>query len=489
MSQALEIKKNSFYSFISMFARNVANAVAQIIISNYYSKDSAGQFLSAILYGAIMIQLADFGLDLLLTTEIARVKEKAENTFSKLLSIKIIFALLAVVTMVGIAVFNTTLSGTTRIMILIMSLYSAFSALNNFYTALFRGFERLVVDAKISIVGNTFIVILVLICSVCRMNIIYIPIIYVLSRLLSLLQAVYYSRKIVPKIGIKFSLDDFRTVKKKILNFGLNTFCGNIFSQWDSLILQHMRGEAAFAVYQAAARIYQIPATLLDVLLNGFVPVLARLHRSDENKWNLTGFILNKILIVIAIPVLLIFYLFAEQIIKLLYFKQDFSGAIEVLQLFGFLVFIKFVTETAAYMLTTSGQQGKRMKIVVAATFLSIPIYIFFIDKYGVAGSIMAHLIANGLVGLSYIILIFGEVKQWFFEKRIIVTIILSVAMLVLLLVLRPLSMFIVIPIFLILYSLFVLKYTLNSEEREYFLPNVENYLKALFHNKHKNKF
>ena len=81
------IWKNSIFVFFTHAIRVVTNFLIFILIARFYGPESLGQFSLAFTIANISLVLADFGFDVLLTTEIAKNKKNAPKIISNYFSI------------------------------------------------------------------------------------------------------------------------------------------------------------------------------------------------------------------------------------------------------------------------------------------------------------------------------------------------------------------------------------------------------------------
>jgi len=86
MTEAIRIKKNSFFSLISIASRLVANVIVFWLIARIYGPENFGIFTFAHTTATILILLADFGFDILLTTELSKNISDAKNIFQNIFS-------------------------------------------------------------------------------------------------------------------------------------------------------------------------------------------------------------------------------------------------------------------------------------------------------------------------------------------------------------------------------------------------------------------
>lgn len=474
MVESSKIKSNSFYSFVSIISRLLANSILLLFINNVYGKEISGQFLTAFVIAGLLINLGDFGLDLLCTTEVASNQDKTKNIFESLLTFKLLFTFIAFLVQIGIALF-LDLSAPTRILLLILSLYTAVSTINNFIVGLFRGCEKLRYEAIVSIISSLFLLLLIGIIIFNGLSIYFVVIAYVISRIVGLLVALFYLRKILPEYSVIYNFNQWNDVKKNIIIYGGNLFFGNLFVQLDTLFLQYWRGDVAVGIYQAASRIYSILFIVLEMLVTSFTPTLARYFSESKEKWKNLGSILNKTLVIVAIPLSLFLFVYPEQIIRLVYFNKDFSESIGILRLFSVLILIRFLLDTSALMLTTSNKQDRRTKVVLVAVVISIPVYYCFIKVYGNIGAIIAALIMNGGAGIMYAALSFKNVKEWYYNKHILYLFLIYMVSLLAMWSLRSVHFLIIMPVITPIILVVCYYFGYNSNEKHMLFPTLSS--------------
>jgi O-antigen/teichoic acid export membrane protein len=131
----------------------------------------------------------------------------------------------------------------------------------------------------------------------------------------------------------------------------------------------------------------------------------------------------------IGLPVALTLFVYAEQIITLVYGVKGFAEAIPILRVFGLVVFFRFAAETFAVMLTTSKRQDVRLAVVVAATLVNYLLNLYLIPRDGPMGAAYASLITSMLVGLGYVVPSRVLFQRWVFSLHVWVPFICTVAM------------------------------------------------------------
>ncbi len=425
MTESERIRKNSFYSTLTISSRLIANVFIFWIIARYYGPKIFGQFTTAQVLATNFIILADFGFDLLLITEIAKQRSNARNIFIQFFSLKIIFCLVALISMILFGVLGS-FSYETKSLILILSFYTLFSSLTNFLSALFKGFEQLKYETKLTLFMNIFLVIITLPLIFIKADIKIIASIFVLTRLIGFVIGVKYSKKILPDLKFTLSLADFNKIKSKMLTFGLFLVFNNLFFQLDTILLSLWKDDNEVGIYQAVFKLIMLPLVIPDIFSNTLIPVLSRLNTENYEQWKKTARLTYKLLIAVVVPISIVLFMYAEPIIKLIYGGIYYKNSVPILKIFSLILFSRFSFEAHALMLTTSDKQYIRLYTVVIATLVNLLLNFYLIPIYGSIGAAIVSLITNILVGIIYFLFNFHVFNDIHMNKKIISYLLLS---------------------------------------------------------------
>ncbi|HED37794.1 MAG TPA: flippase, partial [Ignavibacteria bacterium] len=446
------------------------NVILFLIIARYYGPKIFGQFTFAHSLSYIFIILADFGFDVLLTNEIAKDRNNAVKIFQQYFSLKFVFTLFALVSMWIFVLFND-LSYETRLLVMIFSIYMVFTNMTNFLYALYKGFERLEFETKVSLIINISLLILTIILMILKADIITIAVAFVSTRILGFLFGVKYSFIVLKGISFKLLFTGFSKIKKKVFVFGFNLAFNYLFFQLDTILLAFWKGDYEVGIYQSVFKLILIPLVIPDIFINTLLPVLSRLNVENKAQWKKIGGIMNKLLFIIIIPISIILFIYADQIINIVYGVKEYSSAIPILRIFALTLFVRFNLEAFALMLTTSNRQHVRMKVVITATFLNLILNYFMINSYGAYGAAIVSLLTNTFVGVMYYLSTLPLFFEWVINTRTIVVLVLSCALAYSFWLLRSYSIFIFTPIILLLFAIITFKYFLTEKEKNLILP------------------
>jgi len=413
------IWKNSIFVFFTRAIRLVTNFLIFILIARLYGPESLGQFSLAFTIANISLVLADFGFDVLLTTEIAKNKKNAPEIISNYFSIKIIFVVIAAITMIAIPIFQS-FSETSATLISLLSLYVVFTSISNFIYAVFRGFEKFEFETKISFITNFLLLVLLLTFGFLESSLYYLILIFIAVRLLAVILNIKKSNSLVGTNIFKIKFNNWKLILNNVLIFGFHFLFGNLYFKIDTILLGIWKGDTTVGIYQAAFKVLVLLLLLPDILSSSVLPVASRLFHTDKLKWEELNMLISKILLLVSFGLFLIVFFLSDSIIYIIYGNGLYKEAIPVLKIFSFIVVIRYYVETFGLMLTTSGQQYIRMMIVIGATFLAYILNSYLIDKFDIIGAAYASFIVNIFVGICYIIPFRKYFIKWIFDKRII---------------------------------------------------------------------
>jgi O-antigen/teichoic acid export membrane protein len=453
MSQGAHIRRNSFFAFLSQLIRLLTNVLMFVGIARLYGVEAFGQFTTAHTLSTIFLLFADFGFDMLLPTEIARHKLDAAAFAQRYFSLKMVFAIVATVAMMTLPLWKT-LTPETTVLVEIFAAYVLFSSLNNFFFALFKGFEQFHHETKISFWTNATLLVLLVVLGIIHAPLYAIAMSFVGTRIIGVLSCARIGARLVNAKVARLNFDGWRDVWHYVLIFGLNFIFGNLFFQIDTVMLAFYKGDHDVGIYQSVFKIVGLSLIAADILVTTMAPVLARLDEVDRSRWNMLGALLNKTMTLLALPMCVLMFVYPDQIIALLYGGKEFAEAVPLLRLFSVTVFTRYSVDSYAIMLTTSHRQTTRMFIVMAGTAVNVALNIYMIPAYGPMGAATASLITNVAVGIGYVVASGRPFLEWTCEGRNLILFGLTVVVLVVLWQVRSISFWYTAPVVAGLYAL-----------------------------------
>jgi len=397
------LTRNGFYSLLSSVIRLGANAVLFVMVARFYGPVQFGQFTTAHTLAVVFTLFADFGFDLLLTTEIGRDRQSVSYITPRMLGLKIVLTLVASLLMCAYPLVQT-FSRETQVLIYIFSMYLFFSALQNFAFAFFRGHDELHHESQITLIINVALLVTLLIIALTGGSVYQVAFAFVASRIVGVALAVAKSSHLITSVRPVFDPAWMRSAWKTIVIFGLFFVFGNLYFLIDTVLLSMWRGDHDVGIYQSVFRIIGVTLILSDITVNATLPGLSRLFVVDRAKWALVGSVTSRILFHVGLAVGFFLFAGAELIISLLYGLDRYAAAVPVMRIFGLTVAVRYSVEMSGLMLTTSNRQHLRTWLVIGATITNVAMNMYTIPRFGVIGAASVSFVTNAILGCAFIL-------------------------------------------------------------------------------------
>ncbi|WKZ70506.1 MAG: oligosaccharide flippase family protein [Melioribacteraceae bacterium] len=426
MSEISLLKRNSLYYFISSLARLVANSLIFIIIARIFGAEEFGLFSTAHTLSTLFLLLADFGFDILITTEIARYRNDIRKIVSKYFPIKFVFTLAAAI-LLAITNLLLPIPESSKTLVFIFLFNMVFTSLLNLLFAFFRGIEKFKYEAIVSSISNFGLLTVIGGLAYFQQDLVILAVSMVAIRLFSLIVAYTIFKKNLDKIVLNFNFVRLRVEFKKVMIFGFHLLFGTLFFQIDSILILAIRGEFDAGLYQAVFKLMMISLIIPDVLVGALMPTLTRLYSNGDQKWMAINKVLFKCLYLTGLLVGFLFFSYPEFILDNIYKKTEFLDSVFILKLAGIVVFIRYFFESFAASLTVCDKQSRRTITVIVASFLSISLNIIFLPIYGITVSIVISIMVNFIAGVFYLTFVSKSFLLWFVDLKYVFPLLLIV--------------------------------------------------------------
>lgn len=467
MSEMGGIRKNAFFSLVTISSRLLTNVVVFWIIARFYGPQVFGQFTFVHTLATIFILIADFGFDTLLITEVARDKTNTPHKFQVYFTSKLLLILISMLLMYSVPLFGS-LNYKSMLLILIFGLYVLFSTTTNYLLALFKSFEKFHYETKISLVVNVGTLVVVLLIIFGKANIFIISLGFILTRAVGLVLGIRYMKKTLPQMKVGLVFGSFSKSFNKAIAFGLIIIFSNLFLQLDTILIAFLKSEKEVGIYQSVSKIIFVLLIVPQIINNTLVPILSRLYHENYVMWEKIGFVANKLLFLTILPFSIILYSYSKQIISLIYGIDKYGDAVPILKVFAITIIIRYLYETIGVMLTTSGRQNKQVIVLIVATFLNFTLNILFIPLYGIEGSAYISLATNAFIFIAFYFITRSTCIRWIANVKTLALVILTMLLLFALnnLTIRV-TIFLAVPLVVMLYVAVGYYFLFSSREKE----------------------
>jgi O-antigen/teichoic acid export membrane protein len=405
MNATQNILKNIGSLFTSQVLSYIIILIFTIYLVRYLGVTNYGILSFALALTSMLGIFADFGLNTLMTREIARDKSLATKYINNIYSIKLIqVSILMIFVIILVKILNYPIE--TVYVLYFMMIFLIFSTFSNFFTSIFQSYEKLEYQSIASVLNSTLMLTGVLILIYYSYDLVTFSILYALISGLILLYYIFISSKIFkfsrPKIEIDW--DFWKPTIRTAAEFGFIGVFVTIYIWIDSVMLSFMQGNDAVGLYNAAYRIVLLLLFIPTVINSAIFPVMSRLYVSSSNSLEKIVEKYFKYMLLIGIPIGVAITILANQIIILI-FGISFAESAPALQILIWATVFTFGNAAFVQLFQSINKQILLTKITFLGMVVNIVLNFILIPKFSYIAASFNTLITEFII-LSLVMIV-----------------------------------------------------------------------------------
>lgn len=390
MNTAQRVLKNIFSISISEVASRLAGVILTIYIARTLGAGVFGQLAFAMAFVAFFNIFADFGLTGLGIREIARDKSRTSSYGTNILVLQLGLSIILLV-ILSIILLIIPLDPRIKLITFLFGLGMIPSALNMSY--IFQAHEKMEYFAISRIIAQISYVIFGFILIYLFRDILVLPIINFIALFIATIVAFYLLRRQINFVWSKINLKSIISLSKQTLPFFVATLMVQIYMGTDSVMLQFMKGEEVVGLYNAAYKIVFLLLLIAGFLNGAIFPLMSVSYKNNREYFNKLIKFYARILGLLIIPIAIGGFIFAKEIIILLY-GQSYTGSILALSILIFIPVFMFINVAMGSALVNSGNERTVTNSAVIAAILNLVLNFLLIPSYSLYGAAVATIIA-----------------------------------------------------------------------------------------------
>ncbi len=455
MSSSARLLKNTGMMGVAKIIHPVVSFFLFLTIAKFLGKEGFGKYTTVFAYYTSFQVLASFGFRTLLAREVAKFPYYADKYLLHSSLIVLPVSLLNIGCML-VLVYILGFSQELLFLSFFYGLAILGHALNDMLEGYFAGLQKISLIAAMFLFENMIRILVTIYLLYHGYGLFMIVYVFVIMKYIATSLYVYFALRTIDfslgKFNFKFFIQLFHLLKPFI---GTLIFV-TVFWRADIMILSKLRSIEDVGIYSAAYRFFWLFVLLYKSFVISFFPVISKSYHKDEDYYHRLCRKVIKIVILICIPVILMIYGFSDKLILLL--GDDFIPSVTILKILGLGILPYALSELFGHMLLASNQQKIDFWINGIKMVVSIGLHFLLISLWGVNGAAWAislSFILNILIQFPYILKFSLDVR---FKMILEFLIKLIPALIVLCAIIYfiPVEAFIVYPIVLILYLIFI---------------------------------
>lgn len=456
MSQIQTLFKNVSWVTISQVITNICAFLWTILIARYLGVSDYGTLSFVISFTVLIGMGTDIGITTFTTRELSQDKSKTKKFIDNLILYKILLSIV----LCAFTVLIVYLLGYSNLVVeltLIMFIEASFVTMFNFVNGIFQAHESLKIPSTGVIIYSLSLLFLIFIITILDWGIIAVAIAYAIGYLLGLL---YVSNKLIKEFGFpKFEIDIpfWKEVTIKSLPFGLTVFFYTIYFSIDVVMISWLAGDYATGLYNSAYKVISVFTAFYVIYQYVIFPLMSKLYTEDTSLLKISFEQSFKYSLLILLPIIVGVYFYSPYIINLIY-SSEFALASVPMQILIWTVVFLFINGVATSLLNSIGKEFDVTKIYIIAAIFNILVNYFLIPKYTYIGASIATVLSEILIlGLMMYSISKTEYKPEISLLETVIKLVICGMILAIALYLLNVSLWLAIPIGLIVYIISLL--------------------------------
>ena len=209
---------------------------------------------------------------------------------------------------------------------------------------------------------------------------------------LSILLWFFYKKNKGPKLS--FSWKKGKKLFSQSYHYILSGMMVSIYGQTDKLMLKQMAGEESVGYYATALAVCGMWTFVLQAIIDAMYPTLMRVYNQDAELFDKKNRQLYAIVFYLTVAVSLVFLLFGDLAIEILYGDAYMPAALPLKIITWYTAFSYFGVARNAWMVCNQKQKYIKYMYLPAA-ILNVLLNVILIPIWGVSGAAIASLISQ----------------------------------------------------------------------------------------------
>jgi len=368
------IAKNTSYLTLALILQKIISFTYFTLLARYVGPANLGKYYLAISFTTIFAIFIDLGFANILTREVAKEKERAENWLGNILTLKTFLSILALA-LVFILVKVLNYDPLTSSLIYVSVISMVLDSFTSTFFAVARGFHNLKYESISSVIYQ--LIVLIVGYSALLLGGGLVPAMAALA--LASVYNFFYSWTIVKyKLQVAVRLLYKWPLAKEILiiswPFAAYAIFQRIYTYLDSVFLSILASDVQVGLYQVAFKIIFALQFLPAAFTASLYPAMSSYWHSNREQLAISFERAMNYLIIISLPIIVGAIVLADKIVLL--FKTGYGGAAWPLRISIISLFFIFLNFPIGSLLNACDAQWKNTRnmgiVVVSSIFLNL---------------------------------------------------------------------------------------------------------------------
>ncbi len=388
--------ENYFFALSADAVQRLGGALIVVLVSRQLGVDEAGIYFLAVSFATLFGRLSYWGLDQLLTRDVARAPDRANQFMVNFVVVRALLAGLMMAMLYAVVILLGYAPHTSRV-ILLLGLTILPDSLINICQSVFMANERMGYLAMSSLLNGVVRIVAGVLALVGGFGLEGVALGLLLASISTLTFLLYLIRarlfRPVWNIDLAFS--------RRQLAAGFPFLLIGVFfileSQLDVILLSRLRDEYQVGLYGAASTVVSALILIPTAFQTAVFPVMSRLYATAPAALERLYDQSLKYLLLAGLPIAVGVTVLASDIVTLAFGRQFAPGA-SVLQILVWALFLIFLNVPNARLLVVTDQQRIIAVFLLTSLTINVVLNLLLIPRWGAAGSASARVISTSVL-------------------------------------------------------------------------------------------
>ncbi len=386
------ITQNASWLVLSKIIQMLINLVVGILTARYLGPGNYGLINYGAAYTAFFTSLATLGINSVIVKEFVDNRNEEGKIIGTALGLRAIASLLSTATIVAVSSIIDANDPTARIVVFLCSLGLVFGIFDTF-NYWFQSRLESKKTAIASLIAFSTAALYKAILLITGQPVEYFALAISLDHIcLAVVLFLFYKKANGGKFN--FSLGYAKNILQKSYHFILPGLMVAIYAQTDKIMLKHMIGDAEIGYYATAISVCNIWCFVLSAIIDSLTPPIMEAYNSDRARFKKLNKVLYAIVFYISIIVSLVFTLFGEFLIDILY-GEAYLPTVAPLRVITWYTAFSYLGVARNPWAVCESKQKYFKYIYLTAAVANLVLNVIFIPIWGAVGAAFASLIAQ----------------------------------------------------------------------------------------------
>jgi O-antigen/teichoic acid export membrane protein len=393
---AARIGRNATFRMASQVLWALSNVVALSLLGNYLHAEGYG--LYAFWYALIPLigGIADLGIGMTVTRELARDRENGRRLFGDALILKGLIS--AGLLVVAAVTAWTCFPPPVALLICLVSVAAVIEIAQDPSIWLFRAHERQDVEALLLVVSQLAWIGGLILAAALKLPLPWLLGAQAVAFLVRLGLGAALARKLADRPEFRPDWARIRGWIRQGLPYGLAMFGVMLHGRVAILLLQALSTTRDVAWFNVAYNLSQPFGFLSTALSLSAFPVIARYAVDNPGALRQALLKTGKYQILVSLPLMVGLFALSDRVIPLLFHGDDFARAGTALRITSLALGFIFLNLMARYVLLALDRQQVYLRAILAGLVVNAGLCLLLIPRLGFVGACIAYVAAEGAI-------------------------------------------------------------------------------------------